>query len=240
MATRQAGSLADVRRLAANAGRTVTVYAPTLPADLLSHFGDSHVELRHVPMDVESEFVVVSDGEEAKAVLHLADVLAFTDPGDDAARTPDRVARYREFLSALADTTFSSLDRGHLLAATREFEDRAYRVGHGRLYVGFQRLSNLRPQLSTYRDLGERGLELHVFGTPDWTPPFIEGLVVHPVDAPEIADSWFVAFDGGGDDEQKCALLVEQRGEETFHGIWTYDPEIVDTLVDYLEREYGG
>ena len=240
MAIRTANSLADVHRLAERKRRTVTVYAPRLPADLPLHFGDSHVELKHVPMEVEREFVVVSDDEEAKAVLHLDDVLAFTDPASATEQPPEREERYREFLSALADTTFSSLNRRHMLAASREFEDRAYRVGAGRFYAGFQGLSKLRDQLSTYRGLGRVGLEVHVYGAPDWAPPYLDGVVVHPTEAAEVAESWFVAFDGGGEDDQKCALLAEDRGDDRFHGVWTYDPDLVDALVDYLEREYGG
>lgn len=238
MASLPASSLAEVHQLAEQKRRTVTVYAPSLPATLPLHFGDSHVELNHVPREVDQEFVVVSDGDEAKSVLHLEDVEAFTDRGVAVERTPDRERRYREFLSALADSTFSSLNRRHLLATTREFEDRAYRVGDGRLFVGFQRLSNVRDQLPTYRELGDVGLEVHVFGTPDWAPPSIEGVVVHPAETGEVAESWFVAFDGGGDDDQKCALMADDRGDRTFHGIWTYDPELVDALVDYLDREY--
>jgi hypothetical protein len=238
MAIRTVGSLADVQRLAERERRTVTVYAETLPADLPLHFGDTHVELKHVPMAVDREFVMVSDGDEAKSVLHLDDVQAFTDPKEDP--DPNQEERYREFLSALADTTFSSLERRHLMAATREFEDRAYRVGDGRLYAGFQRLSKLEEQIPTYRGLGTLGIDVHVYGEPDWAPPYIEGVTVHPVDAAEISESWFIAFDGGGEDAQKCALLADQRGRESFHGIWTYDPDLVDTLIAYLEREYGG
>lgn len=238
MAIRTAESLADIHRIAEGKRRTVTVYASTLPADLSRHFGDSHVELRHVPMTLGGEFVVVSDDEEAKSVLHLDDVTAFTGGAAAPDPTPDREERYREFLSALADTTFSSLNREQLIAATREFEDRAHRVAEGRFYAGFQSLSNLTPQLTTYRRLGSVGLEVHVFGTPDWTPPTLDRVVSHPVDDPEIADSWLVAYDGGGDDEQKCALLAEQRSAETYYGIWTYDPDLVDTLVDYLDRTY--
>lgn len=232
-------SLADVHRLAEQRRRTVTVYAPSLPATLPLHFGDSHVELNHVPREVDQEFVVVSDGDEAKSVLHLDDVEAFADRGAPVARTPDRERRYREFLSALAGSTFSSLNRRHLLAATREFEDRAYRVGRGRLFVGFERLSNVLDQRPVYRELGETDLEIHVYGVPDGVPQAVGDVVVHPVEAEEILEAWFVAFDGAGDDDQKCALLAERRGERTFHGVWTYDPELVDVLVDYLDREYG-
>lgn len=240
MQFRMAGSLADVHRMAERSRRTVTVYAPVLPADLPMQFGDSHVELKHVSLPVEREFVVVSDGDEAKSVLHLEDFEAFTDRATESEPTPDRESRYKEFLSALADTTFSSLDRRHLMATTREFEDRAYRVGSGSLHAGFQRLSNFEDQLPVYRRLGEAGLDLHVYGAPDWAPPYVENLTVHPDDTPEIMESWFVAYDGGGDDAQKCALLADQRGSGSFHGIWTYEPELVDVLLGYLEREYGG
>lgn len=235
METRPAGSLADVLEMATRRRRTVTVYAPSLPSSLPEQFGTSHVEVRHVPLESARPFVVLSESEETLSVVHLEDLVSFADGSEDAA--DDREGRRREFLSALADTTFSSLDRRQLLATSREFEDRAYRVGGGSLHAGFQSLSNFRDQERAYRRLGESGLDVHVYGLPDWTPPHIRNVTVHPERDTEIARTWFVAFDAPRDDA-KCALLAEERGD-TFHGVWTYDPDLVDCLTEYLQRVYS-
>jgi len=55
----------------------------------------------------------------------------------------------------------------------------------------------------------------------------------------EIGRFWFQLFDGGGDDQSKCGLLVEERELGRFYGFWTYEREIVDEIIEYLRATYG-
>ena len=98
--------------------------------------------------------------------------------------------------------------------------------------------SGLVPEV-LHTDLAGRGLDVHTYGVPDTTPPKLDGIRLHAVDADEIAATWFVVYDGGGDDAQKTALIAEGRDDSVFYGAWTYDLGIVDAAVDYLERAYS-
>jgi hypothetical protein len=54
--------------------------------------------------------------------------------------------------------------------------------------------------------------------------------------------NWVVAFDDGGrpdDTSQACALLAEEHQPGPYVGYWTYDPEWVRDLTDYLTETYG-
>jgi hypothetical protein len=217
--------------------KRVTVYAPTLSSGLTKRFESRDVEVVHrlvAPEDAVPT-VTVSEGDRC---LGYAELTALDGPEVDTAPGHATVTdeRYRDLLTLLSDTTARSFDRDHLLATSTEFEERAWRVGEGRLHVGFQSLSALRAQATTYDLLaGLDDLDLHVYGCPDWSPE-LPGATLHTDVGPEIARTWFVAFDGGRDD-QTCALVAEER-DQGFHGFWTYRPATVRAVLDHLESTY--
>lgn len=170
------------------------------------------------------------------SVSILRELLEDVPSGADAVGIAD--GDYEPILGYLKETTFTSQDTEQMLYTTREIEDRARRVRGGTIHAGFQRLSLVADQQSIYVDLAARGVDVHVYGVPDTSPPEIDGATVHSVENDEIAETWFVAFDGGGKDVQKCALLAEERGDGTFEGAWTYDPTIVDSVLEHLEETY--
>lgn len=218
---------------------TMTVYnARDAVDDLRERFADRNVAVeageaepgpdRFVALSVDGEFV---------AAAGLDSLLAEPDPqrpgfGEDP---------YRPVLDHLDETMFTSYDRSKMLAASREIEDRAWRVGKGQLHAGFQRLSTLRTQREVYNTLASRdALTVHTYAVPDVDPPAEPEFLVHAEDAAEIKRSWFVAFDGAGLDENKCALLAEERSPGEFYGFWTYDPGTVDYLITHLASTYVG
>lgn len=146
--------------------------------------------------------------------------------------------RYEPILSHLKETTFTSYDTERMLYASREIEDRARRGGEGVIHAGFQGCSQMIDQRAIYRDIARNGVAVHAYGVPDVPPPDITGGQVHAVDSAEIADMWFVVYDGGTAESQKSALLAEERVDDEFYGVWTYDAAIVDRVCDYLERTY--
>lgn len=183
-------------------------------------------------------YAVLSDGERVLSATSLSALV----PDGGAPRTPAFTARpYRPILDELDETTFTSYDAGRMLAASREIEDRAWRVG-GTLYAGFQRYSRLEPQLSVYEQLGSRpDLDVTAFGYPDAELPDHEDtFTVFPDRSAEIRDVWFVAYDGGGDGDFKCALLAEEREPRRFYGFWTYDPATVDDVFAHVDDTYLG
>jgi DICT domain-containing protein len=93
-------------------------------------------------------------------------------------------------------------------------------------------------QRSIYADLARRDVSVHAYGVPDATPPDLGSGQVHAVSTDEVAETWFVVFDGGGNDTQKTALLAHERDEDAFYGVLTYDPGFVDHILEYLNRTY--
>jgi len=208
-------------------------------ADLERQFTD-----RNVAVSADStvsgrpgQFVTLSDDDgliAATSLTEFTERLDGTDQQIGIGKSP-----YRPILDELDETMFTSWSIGQMMAATREIEDRAFRVGKGRLDAGFQTVSTLSGELDVYERLGECGVDAHAYAAPDEEPPAHDHFTLHVERAAEIETSWFVVFDGAGDDDQKCALLAEERGPREFYGFWTYDPGTVDWLVDYLETTYG-
>ncbi|WP_250137718.1 DICT sensory domain-containing protein [Halorientalis salina] len=233
--------------------RTVTVYSDDPDPEIPDRFRDWNVELRfnRLPEGSHAGFVTVRQGTDFLAGVD-SDVLSGffeptrTIPGSDAERDPALTT----FLDHFDETLFHGTTRRQLLAASREFEDRAWRVGSGRLYAGFQRPAALEAQRSPYQRLADRGLDVHVYFDGDWDTATIPGVRMHVVRNDEIGRFWFVAFDGGPeslvdadldrDDHptQACALLAKETGQGTYSGFWTYDPERVASLLNYLEATY--
>ncbi|OYR41867.1 DICT sensory domain-containing protein, partial [Halorubrum sp. Eb13] len=153
----------------------------------------------------------------------------------------DRQRVGEPILDHLDETMFTSYSREDMVAASREIEDRAWRVGDGELHAGFQTLDVLTGEADTYDLLGEKErLSVHAYAANEGDPPDVEHYTVHVGETAEIRETWFVAYDGGGYDDAKCALLAEERAPGEFFGFWSYDPETVDYIIDYLAERYGG
>jgi hypothetical protein len=218
--------------------RTVTVYAPALPDAVECLFDTRHVRLEHefLPRGGGEPFLTVVDGDQYIGSLDLPAVYDFGHPKIHEIGSPEFVeAAYRKLTSLLPDTVFSSLDRRQLLATSREIEDRAWRIGAGRLDVGFQALSKLRAQADVYEALVDRGLDIHLYGAPDWRPQFFDDVSVH-TDGDELGEVWFMAYDGGADPGQACGLVAVERSPGSFEGFWTYDPETVARIFASAAR----
>lgn len=227
---------------ASSSRRTVTLFAPRPCEEIATYFESRNVLVEHepIPDDGTDGFVVLSvDGEFAgsaaiEAVRHLVSPSATDlEPGASEA--------IRATMDLLAETTFVAFERRQLLAASREIEDRAYRVGHGTLRTGFQSATAMDAQRDVYATLAtETLLDVHVYGRLDWEPD-LPGATVHAEETGEIGAFWFVVFDGGDADRQACALLAEEDEQDagSFRGFWTYDPELVADIEAYLAATDG-
>lgn len=223
--------------------KDITVYAPEVDRDVVEQFATKNVSVdyRALPAAGPGGFVVLRDDDGFVGSVDLETLTELTSPpipdvGDDPGIDP----AYRALLEVLGDTLFSSFDRRQLLATAREFENRAWRVGDGTLRVGFQNPSALRAQVPTYARLGtETDLDVHVYVSEEWTAAAIPGVTVHAEDAEEIGRFWFLAFDGGGDEANRCGLVAEERSPGEFYGFWTYDPDRVGELLAHLADRYG-
>jgi len=213
--------------------------APHVVESLRERFDDRNVAVRAVEAsDVPDDFVILSEDGRFVAAAGVAEVVGDDPDRGDAPGAED--TPYRPILDHLDETMFTSYDPAQMVAASREIEDRAWRAGAGTLYAGFQKLSVLADQAEMYDRLAARGdLSVHAYAYPDADPPEHEEFTVHIERTDEIRDSWFVVYDGDGAEENKCALLAEERDARSFYGFWTYDADTVDWIVEHLTSTYG-
>jgi hypothetical protein len=226
--------------------KTLTLFNPgpdgTLERDLAAYFDSQNVEIRSEVTETghPEGFAVLSQGDTYLTSVStdgLREYLTANPAGGDETginhdADPD-VLRY------LQEATFTSYSIEQMIAASREIEDRAWRIGDGNLHAGFQHVSTLDGVADVYRNLAERPLDIHAYATPDRAPPSLSGVAVHLEETEEIGRSWFVVFDGDGEDDQKSAILAEERADREFYGFWTYDPSIVDRILGHLTTRYG-
>lgn len=231
--------LRELRDRALGPPKTVTTFGPDPPDDLLAVLDRFDVELVHqsLPLPESAGYLVVKRGGEYLGAISAA---AFDELRDHSGEVPwdatDGSSPYRELVALLSGTSFEIDDRDRMVATAREIEDRAWRTERGTLYVTFQSLSAFEAQVSMYEHLAAAtDLAIAVYGDPDWDPPTIDGVSVHRDEAGEISDFWVVAFDGAGDDDDKCAMIAEEDPTGAFIGVVTYDPAVVDDLTAYLD-----
>jgi len=233
---------------------TLTVFNtdPAVAEELREYFADRNVRIvdEQTASGPEEFAVLARDGEFVTGVT-VGELLPGAD-GDGETASPEASdgseAERRDgrrvgspVLDHLDETMFTSYSREDMVAASREIEDRAWRVGDGELHAGFQTLDVLTGEADTYDLLGEKDrLEVHAYAAAEGDAPEVEHYTVHVGETAEIRETWFVAYDGGGYDEAKCALLAEERAPGEFYGFWSYDPETVDYIIDYLTERYGG
>ena len=196
------------------------------------------VAAERTPSGRPNSFAVLSEDGEFVTAAPVKEVVEAMDAGTDPEFDDEA---YRPVLDHLDETMFTSYDIGQMVAASREIEDRAWRVGEGTLHSGFQRLSILEEQMDVYGQLARKDdLDVHAYAYPDADVPSHDtDLTIHVERADEIERSWFVAYDGADVDVNKCALLAEERESRAFYGFWTYDPSTVDWIIDHLESTYG-
>ncbi|WP_313694689.1 DICT sensory domain-containing protein [Halorarum halobium] len=233
--------LTDLIEDAERGEKRITVFDPptdAVVAELREYVADQQVRVDVAATDSDlSGYAVLSD-ERGDEVLTAVDLRHL---GGDPVGELGAERTLSPIFEELADTTFTSYDVGQMIAASREIEDRAWRTGVGELHAGFQTGTALSAQTAAYRDLAAKDLDVHVYCTPDTNAPHLDGVTVHAADVREIRESWFVVFDGGGEDERACALLAEERGagdERAFYGFWTYDPAIVADALEHLWERY--
>ncbi|POG56099.1 DICT sensory domain-containing protein [Haloferax marisrubri] len=233
-------SLSELISGVAASERTLTVFNPTpgVVERLAEHFADRNVSVESASSDEgPSNYAVLGTGDKFHTAVSVDDLLARP---EDVKPGFERDS-YAPVLDHLDETLFTSYDRQQMLNATREIEDRAWRVGAGQLHSGFQSGENLRPQLETYRRLGSRDdLSVHAYIYPNGEVPQADQFQLHLARSDEIRRSWFVAYDGNGVGDYKCALVAEETEPGFgFTGFWTYDPSTVDYIVNHLVSSYS-
>ncbi|WP_251342320.1 DICT sensory domain-containing protein [Haloplanus halophilus] len=221
--------------------KTLTVFNPEagVATALREHFADRNLTIDRAESNAgPRNYAVLSRDEEFLAAIDVSDVL-----GPTTGVAPDFTREtYETVLDELDETLFTSYDTERMVAASKEIEDRAWRGAAGELHAGFQTCARFASQADVYEHLADRGsLDVHVYATPDGHDELddLGQVELHLSTETEISDSWFVAYDGGGVDAMKCALLAEERLPGSFYGFWTYDSETVDEVIGYLRTTYA-
>jgi DICT domain-containing protein len=222
--------------------KTLTVFNSdaSVTAELRERFADRNVRVttETTGSGRPGEFLTLSEDD---TVYTATDIDSFLGALEDRERQLGGDGG-QSVLDHLDETMFTSWSIGRMVAASREIEDRAWRVGEGALHAGFQTLSTLSGELDLYKRLGDSNVDVHAYAVPDTDPPDHTTFTLHLDRSEEIARSWFVVFDDETETagvSQKCALLAEEREPRQFYGFWTYDAATVDWIVDHLESRYG-
>lgn len=224
--------------------QTFVVYSSDDDPSIVDQFALQNVDIVHrrLPSDRPNGFVVLrNEADEFVGSISLDELELLLEPPISRPWNDAVLAEgYRALYEVLSHTVFTSLDRRQLLGTAREIENRAWRVGEGTLWVGFQRFSAMAEQVDVYTKLAdETALEIHAFGEDDWDLPPIPGVTCHAESAEEIGRFWFLLFDGGGDDDQACALVAEECSPGEYFGFWTYDHDLVEELTAHVRTTYA-
>jgi len=107
----------------------------------------------------------------------------------------------------------------------------------GRMYVGFERLSNMEPVVDRYMRISDVSERVYVFGEPDWKPPRHPNMAVVrlPAGAP-LTREWFVIADSPSlrvalvGLAEECAAATPHE-ERYFRALKTHDPALVERLA---------
>lgn len=225
--------------------KTLVVFADddSIASELRSQFSTRNVRVTHepIPPGEVTGFVIIRDeGGEFRGALGIDHFRALLSPEIHPPwELADADSDYAEIFDFLDETVFTSYSRRQMLATAREIEERAWRVGGGTLYAGFQRAEAFASQTAVYRRLADRGsLAVKLFVEDELAVDFQEGVTLVSNSSEEIGSYWMVIFDGGGKG-QECGLVAEERTPGRYYGFWTYDPDTVDEIGAYLENEYG-
>ena len=111
----------------------------------------------------------------------------------------------------------------------------------GRVYAGFQKMSNMEPVVDRYMRIADISERVYVFGEPDWTPPRHPNMAVVklPAGVP-LAREWFVVADSPAlrvalvSLEEECAPSTPHE-ERYFRALKTHDPALVQRLAAAAE-----
>lgn len=111
----------------------------------------------------------------------------------------------------------------------------------GRLYAGFQKLSNMEPVVDRYMRIADISERVYVFGEPDWTPPRHPNMAVVKLhEGMPLLREWFVVADSPALRVAMIALEEEHalstpHEERFFRALKTHDPALVQRLASAAE-----
>lgn len=225
------------------------------------------VDERDVPEVDDDTVLLIDDGDvvatsplealEETILLVNSDLYRSGAQGIETLTLPDVIGELDDVRFSLRGYPKSNTEKLLLILVSRYIERVAWLRGRGRLRSSFQRLSRITDENGTrgvYETLAGTGVDVHVYGVPDWIPPAELGVTVHGGYSTAFRDAWFVVFapeagrersgstetgpshDPPADDVGPVALLAVEVEPRVWEGFWTFDPSLVGDLNEYVAR----
>lgn len=156
----------------------------------------------------------------------------------DEVTLPDVLEGLDEVPFRLRGYPASNKEKLLLITMSRVIERRAAESESGTLRSSFQRLSRLSDEQGTravYKQIGNSGTAVHVYGVDDWMPSKTFPVTVHTGESHEYRRSWFVVFTPPDGSEIGPAALVALEDEPNlWDGFWTFRPELVRRIDQHI------
>lgn len=224
--------------------KSLTVFNPPPETDVVDevaeYLADYNVAVRaeRTESGRPAEFVVLDVDDVVLTAFDLARLQEAIEAVPVADGPGVEPGPFDDVLEHLAEATFTSYSHDRMLAASREIEDRALRVGTGRLVAGFQTADTLRGELERYAELARTGLEVTCFAAP--ADDASEAASTDDRASESPADDRSVATSG---DDRSAASPADEVGGDGERGAPAVDlPELDDGTVvlrdDAEVREY--
>ncbi|MDF9744124.1 DICT sensory domain-containing protein [Natrinema salsiterrestre] len=159
---------------------------------------------------------------------------------------PAVLANLDETRLQLCGYPLSDKEKLLLILVSRFIEQRAWAAGSGTLRSAFQRLSRIGDEIGTrdvYTEIADTDVDTHVYGIDDGTTVDLD-VTVHTGTSEEYRDGWFVVYEpddaaASAEDpiSDPIALVCLETERRIWDGFWTYDPDRVAAIGDYIDRE---
>ena len=207
------------------------------------------VDELEIPTEGDDQVLVVEDGsvvarsplrELQDAILTVNSDLFITGTRRlEEVELPDALKQLDELPFFLRGYPESHSEKLLLILVSRYIERTAWEHQSGTLRTSFQSLDRIEDEIGTnqvYRRLDNSPVDVHVYGTPGWVPPPESTITIHAGYEQDFVESWFVVYAPPEGEDGHVALLALEDGPNEWSGFWTYRPEQVTALDDYITR----
>ena len=157
----------------------------------------------------------------------------------EAVELPDALKELDELPFFLRGYPEAHSEKLLLILVSRYIERIAWEHQSGTLRTSFQSLDRIEDEIGTnqvYRRLDASPVDVHVYGTPGWEPPPESTITIHAGYEQDFVESWFVVYVPPEDEDGHVALLALEDGPNEWSGFWTYRPDKVAALEEYITR----
>lgn len=253
-------SVFDALTATATPERTIGVVSPDTPEEAIAHsmltglFEETAVSVAtHDDSPANVDEVVVTDGENQvlatssltaleRTLLQANSDLYLTGDGHlTDVSVPAAVEELADIPFELRGYPKADKEKLLLIVISRYIERHAWQADSGTLHAGFQYLSRLGNEEGTrrvYKALSDSGVDLHVYGVPDWDPPASFEATVHASRTKEIRQSWFVTYLPGASNGDLMAMGAVETDANEWLGLWSFDPDRVRRLTAYIQQTF--